>query len=798
MGMKKYRNNIIFCVVAFLLLAISALNMKTMFYSDYDSSYRFVENNYSNSITADNTTTLNVKLSKKQVRTFSLQFVANSEMSADTTVNVKVIDKGAGSVVYDKNYSGEQLLKFNQVKFTPDRQLEKGDELAVVLSTDAQTEESAFRITMGNKVKSDIISWEYNGIIDTDNTPGLHIIYYNHFGVTSFVFYLICFGLAILFIGLPKNKWTIRLGKLAKTAILLGMPMAMIYCTEYLVNYTILDKPVIRIFFNYVIVLAVELLFTGLLANISAGIIAATLVTAAVSILNHYVLLYRGNIIAPYDLYSITAAMAVSSQYSFDIDMKVLMTLCVSVVIIAGAIRYSTRVFSKEKQGKIISRLAVMAVSVSILVFCGSATVGRISQADVNMFKYKFGVMNNGTFFNFAQSIRHMQYDVPEGYNQNDVVELSQNYPATPGDGLQPDIILVMNESFADLSTITTLNTNADPLAYLHSIENSDIPNLYTGTVVMPTYGASTCNSEMESTTGYSIANFDVACIPLVQYFNGDEPTLRSLLAKQGYNTTFIHPGVHDSYNRKSIYTNMNYDNIFFEDVFMEGDYDTICDFYSDKSCYDMTFDTFDKNPDKPNFAYVLTIQNHGSWAHLKMDNSIWLTDTAVPYKDIDNYLSMIDHSDEALQHLIETVSKREKPTIVLFFGDHQPTFAEDIWEHLGYHNAVAARPQAQYETPCVIYANYDIDLSFVPEVFSSNYIPAVLAKLSGTEISGFYNMMLEMMEEAPVYSVVGAFDNSGNAVDTNNEKFLQYKYIQYAMIENSNILSNEFTGKAE
>ena len=82
--------------------------------------------------------------------------------------------------------------------------------------------------------------------------------------------------------------------------------------------------------------------------------------------------------------------------------------------------------------------------------------------------------------------------------------------------------------------------------------------------------------------------------------------------------------------------------------------------------------------------------------------------------------------------------------------------------------------------------------------MFSSNYIPAVLAKLSGTEISGFYNMMLEMMEEAPVYSVVGAFDNSGNAVDTNNEKFLQYKYIQYAMIENSNILSNEFTGKAE
>ena len=132
MGIKKYRNNIIFCVVAFLLLAVSAFNMKTMFYTDYDSSYRFAENNYSNSITADNTTTLNIKLSEKYVRTFSLQFIPNSEMADGTTVNVKVINKADGDIIFDKNYDGEQLLKFNQVKFTLDKQLEKGDELAIV------------------------------------------------------------------------------------------------------------------------------------------------------------------------------------------------------------------------------------------------------------------------------------------------------------------------------------------------------------------------------------------------------------------------------------------------------------------------------------------------------------------------------------------------------------------------------------------------------------------------------------------------------------------------------------------
>ena len=46
---------------------------------------------------------------------------------------------------------------------------------------------------------------------------------------------------------------------------------------------------------------------------------------------------------------------------------------------------------------------------------------------------------------------------------------------------------------------------------------------------------------------------------------------------------------------------------------------------------------------------------------------------------DIQTYLSLIQYSDEALRELIEHYKSIDEPTMIVFFGDHQPSLKRII-----------------------------------------------------------------------------------------------------------------------
>ncbi|MEG2857592.1 MAG: LTA synthase family protein, partial [Clostridia bacterium] len=62
-----------------------------------------------------------------------------------------------------------------------------------------------------------------------------------------------------------------------------------------------------------------------------------------------------------------------------------------------------------------------------------------------------------------------------------------------------PDIIVVMNESFADLSMIADLNTNQDVMPFVHSLKDT---NSITGGARVSVFGGGTCNTDYDFLTG--------------------------------------------------------------------------------------------------------------------------------------------------------------------------------------------------------------------------------------------------------------------------------------------------------
>ena len=69
--------------------------------------------------------------------------------------------------------------------------------------------------------------------------------------------------------------------------------------------------------------------------------------------------------------------------------------------------------------------------------------------------------------------------------------------------GLQPAgaLIEIMNESFSDLGSVGTLETNEDPMPYVHKLMQGQ-ENTISGQLTVSTFGGGTANTELEFLTG--------------------------------------------------------------------------------------------------------------------------------------------------------------------------------------------------------------------------------------------------------------------------------------------------------
>lgn len=131
----------------------------------------------------------------------------------------------------------------------------------------------------------------------------------------------------------------------------------------------------------------------------------------------------------------------------------------------------------------------------------------------------------------------------------------------------------------------------------------------------------------------------------------------------------------------------------------------------------------------------------------------------------MDEYVSLIRHSDEDLEYFIERLRELDRPVVLVFFGDHQPYLTQgynDLW-YPGEDAAEHAR--RVYQTDYVVWANYDIagcdQVSEVDDV-SASFLASEVAQLIGAPFTSFQKAHIELRRALPEISAACYEDAAG------------------------------------
>ena len=171
-----------------------------------------------------------------------------------------------------------------------------------------------------------------------------------------------------------------------------------------------------------------------------------------------------------------------------------------------------------------------------------------------------------------------------------------------------------------------------------------------------------------------------------------------------------------------------------------------------------------EKEEGEPLFLFNVTMQNHSGyqmpWTNLPRE--VWLTgDLENHFQTVNQYLSLIYQSDQALEYLIHYFSQVEEPTMILLFGDHQPQVATNFYTDVLGIDPPTELAQKKQMVPFFLWANYDI-----PEAggiqLSLNYLSALLMDTANLPMTGYQKFLSQLWETAPVINTVGIRDAQG------------------------------------
>ena len=230
------------------------------------------------------------------------------------------------------------------------------------------------------------------------------------------------------------------------------------------------------------------------------------------------------------------------------------------------------------------------------------------------------------------------------------------------------------------------------------------------GNLLSPGFGGNTANIEFEVLTGLSMYNLTPGSIPYQQAFDTKSffPSLVSMLEEKNYETLAIHPYKKQFYKRNKVYNAMGFNNFLGEDDLISADRLSENAYVSDQSVVNEIVDKL-KNTDSPMFIHTVTMQNHlpiEEGKHGK--NSITvegLTGEAKEHMEI--YAEGIKQSSIATRNLIDALEQMDEPTVVIFFGDHLPSFKSDVYEQAGYDKDSFDNERLKWQTPLFIYSNF-------------------------------------------------------------------------------------------
>ncbi len=505
----------------------------------------------------------------------------------------------------------------------------------------------------------------------------------------------------------------------------------------------------------------------------------------------YYLVEFRGVTLLPWDLGSLKTAAEVAGGYDYIPGRRAI--LCIAGFVIIYIIGFAADLTVGRAY---MLRAAGTAASVLLIILYTCLVQMEPVQRSFGFYTKLFTPTamseRDGTLTAFLMELRYMNVQRPSGYDRGEAREMLSQYAGEKPDSQSADIIVVMNETFADLRMLGDFETSEDYMPFVHSLQNGVYGNVVTGELGVSIVGGNTPNTEFEFLTGNTLAFLPEGSIPYQQYVREGIEAMPGYLAANGYETLAMHPYLPGGWNRESVYPALGFDRSMFIKDF-DADAPILREYVSDMGCSEEIIEQYEKikSDGKKAFIFNVTMQNHSpydkDYANLPIEVRLTGAKKGKETLTAERYLTLIKKSDEAFEYLVRYFEDRKEPVVVVMFGDHQPSdsLVRPVWSLMGVDSRALDERQVErrYTVPYVIWANFDISGKQGVDT-SANLLGERVLDIAGAGSYPYMSFIKEISARYPVLSAVRTVDAAGHETDAadikDDELMNRYRILQY------------------
>ncbi len=347
-----------------------------------------------------------------------------------------------------------------------------------------------------------------------------------------------------------------------------------------------------------------------------------------------------------------------------------------------------------------------------------------------------------------------------------------------------PDIVVIMNESFADLRCY-----GAQIAPEIYRDWDEILARSAHGTAYSSVFGGNTPNAEYEFLTGDSLLFYTGTPIPYETAIRQEVPALPGLLAQLGSGTVAMHPNEGIVWSRERVYPKLGFERSVFLPEYENTD--QIRRYVSDQANYTQVLQVLEEGTG-PQFLFNVTIQNHGSYEEEDFANLNALLDSRTNCSQTRQYLTLVKESGKALKEFLQQLEQRPRKTYVVFFGDHQPWVDEAFYSQ--YESGPDAQEHLRYQVPYFIWCNQSQEETQLPAC-GLNDLQLYLAQVAGLPLTGYQKLLAQVAQRYPVVCAQGVRAADGSWLDekqiAEDDLLNLYRTAVYAHINEPERLEN-------
>ncbi|MCD7884640.1 MAG: sulfatase-like hydrolase/transferase [Lachnospiraceae bacterium] len=245
---------------------------------------------------------------------------------------------------------------------------------------------------------------------------------------------IILLSAALIFLWLVENTLSDFVNRILSWIWFMAAPFAIYFSLlflnkdKYNIDFFALDKIALLLTFAF-LYLVLGILY-GLTGSIRFSVIITAVAVATLGIVNCFVISFRGMALSAADLFSVTTAAAVASEYTYTLDWYMVMEILFTILICTVSLKLRRgRMMPLAARGVFLALVAVLAGGYYYL--CGKTSFLEDHDIRSEGFTHQLRYKKYDMLFTTLTTCFYLVVDKPEGYSLSAVQEIAAEYVDT-------------------------------------------------------------------------------------------------------------------------------------------------------------------------------------------------------------------------------------------------------------------------------------------------------------------------------------------------------------------------------